>query len=209
MGVFILVSMQVTTLALALVVVVLTVWTPLAVCGECGPPECGVECDDCVEDPTITCCCEPCCARWSCGCPDTRPGFNTPCQAGQEGLECEFGSQECCGVEYPEVILQCEDSTWVGYYVDTLCILGLAPPCPDDTTTTTVLTTTPPSSCPPDWPDQDSACVPGLRCPYGEEECCGDLVPDIVYECHGGQWDITIIDSLCDIGLPCPTTLKL
>merc|ERR1719308_499704 len=96
--------MQVATLVLLMVLVL----TPLTVWGECGPPECGLECDDCVEDTTITCCCEPCCARWSCGCPDTRPGFNTPCQADQEGLECEYGSQECCGVEYPEVNLQCE-----------------------------------------------------------------------------------------------------
>merc|ERR1712142_885611 len=109
-------TMQTPVLVLYLVS---TLCTSLTVCGVCGPPECGVVCgsgDQCVEDADVTCCCTPCCARWSCGsgCPHTRPEFNSPCPPGEE---------------YPEIAMQCMDGMWEGYHVDTLCILGLAPPC--------------------------------------------------------------------------------
>merc|ERR1711936_34336 len=116
----------------------------------CGPQECGLLCEggqECVEDDQVNCCCEPCCAQWSCvsvppipptaECPEVRPEFNSPCRADEEGLHCDYGTQECCGEVYPEISMECSYNVWIGYYVDTLCILGLAPPCPDDTTTTT------------------------------------------------------------------------
>ena len=61
-------------------------------------------------------------------------------------------------------------------------------------------TTTALSECPPEWPDQNSACMNGLYCPYGMEECCGEMIPDAVFECYDGHWSIMIIDSLCDFG---------
>ena len=126
----------------------------------CGPEECGLTCpagEVCVQDTEvsrpvrevlhspdqISCCCPPCCPQWSCqrdlttteapGCPDSRPELGSPCT--DQGLHCDYGRQECCGQWYPEISMECQ-GTWQGYYVDTLCILGLAPPCPDDTTTT-------------------------------------------------------------------------
>merc|ERR1712215_192310 len=187
----------------------------------CGPQECGLLCEggeSCVQDDQVNCCCEPCCAQWSCvsvppvpsvKCPDIRPQFNSPCTDAEEGLHCDYGSQECCGEQYPEISMECSYNEWSGYYVDTLCILGLAPPCPDDTTTTTEPlgydeTTTGISSCPAQWPDESSPCVSGLYCPYGMEECCGEMVPDVIFECVEGTWSVIIIDSLCDFGLPCP-----
>merc|ERR1719309_329064 len=109
------------------------------------------------------------------------------------GLLCAGG--EVCGETYPEVVMECQDSQWIGYYVDTLCILGLAPPCPDDTTTTTTspglkseeTTSSNISECPAEWPEQDSPCTDGLECPYGMEECCGEMIPDVIFQCHNGE----------------------
>ena len=68
---------------------------------------------------------EPCCPQWSCQtCPQTRPDFQTECSRVQEGLECDYGSQECCGEEYPQVKMQCASQQWQGYYVDTICMFG-------------------------------------------------------------------------------------
>merc|ERR1711892_541037 len=186
----------------------------------CGPQECGLLCEggeECVETDDVNCCCEPCCPRWNCNsifpppaeasCPTERPEFNSACE---EEMTCDFGSQECCGETYPEVTMECMDGMWVGYYIDTLCVLGVAPPCPDDTTTTEPAekaadeTTTVISVCPPEWPEDDSSCMDGLKCPYGMEECCGELIPDVIFECQSGQWGMMIIDSLCDFGIPCP-----
>eukprot|EP00090_Calanus_glacialis_P004586 TRINITY_DN13440_c0_g1_i2.p1 TRINITY_DN13440_c0_g1~~TRINITY_DN13440_c0_g1_i2.p1 ORF type:complete len:218 (-),score=55.35 TRINITY_DN13440_c0_g1_i2:78-731(-) len=187
----------------------------------CGPQDCGLMCEggeQCVEEDSVNCCCEPCCARWNCesnipsqaSCPERRPEFNSACEDGEQGLHCDYGDIECCGETYPEISMECVDNTWVGYYIDTLCILGLAPPCPDDTTTTEPAeksgdeTTTAISQCPPVWPDENSACEDGLKCPYGMEECCGEMIPDVIFECNSGQWGMMIIDSLCDFGIPCP-----
>ena len=57
-------------------------------------------------------------------CPKQRPDFNSFCDLGLQGTKCEYGSQECCGETYPEVVMECQDSQWIGYYVDTLCIRG-------------------------------------------------------------------------------------
>merc|ERR1719219_228317 len=107
----------------------------------CGPEACGLICaeeESCVQDLEISCCCEPCCPQWSCdqhsGCPQHRPDLGSPCTS--EGQHCDYDSQECCGQSYPEISMQCDAGIWQGYYVDTLCVLGLAPPCPDETTTT-------------------------------------------------------------------------
>eukprot|EP00092_Neocalanus_flemingeri_P009569 GFUD01010299.1.p1 GENE.GFUD01010299.1~~GFUD01010299.1.p1 ORF type:complete len:220 (-),score=41.95 GFUD01010299.1:75-734(-) len=197
----------------------------------CGPQSCGLMCEGgekCVEDNEVNCCCEPCCARWSCnsifspspkmGCPEERPEFNSPCGNDEDGLHCDFGTIECCGETFPEISMECADGMWIGYYIDTLCILGLAPPCPDDTTTEAAKievakeTTTGIVECPAERPDENSTCMDGLYCPYGMEECCGEMIPDMVFECYEGQWGIMIIDSLCDFGIPCPdesTTLEV
>ena len=46
------------------------------------------------------------------------------CEAAQEGLECEYGRQSCCGATYPEVKLSCVEGLWQGYYVDTVCMFS-------------------------------------------------------------------------------------
>merc|ERR1711983_387041 len=115
----------------------------------CGPEECKIECEDdqkCTQDLEVQCILAPCCPQWSCGpagaaspagqCPDERPELGTSCDQELEGVTCDYGSQECCGQLYPEMTLECVDGQWQGYYIDTLCVLGLAPPCPNDTTTT-------------------------------------------------------------------------
>merc|ERR1719483_464306 len=142
-------------------------------------------------------------------CPSDWPQMGSPCD--QSGAECEYGTTECCGETYPEIVFECMAGVWQGYYIDTLCILGLAPPCPGDNTTTGAAklksedeTTTAISECPSEYPEENSSCMDGLYCPYGMEECCGDMVPDSVYECFEGRWGIMIIDSLCDFGVPCP-----
>merc|ERR1719334_1939954 len=138
-------------------------------------------------------------------CPEERPNFNTPCEFSQESVQCNFGTQECCGEIYPVVTMECNQGTWIGYYVDTLCLLGLAPPCPDDDDSSS--STIPDDTCPEDWPEVGSACShEDLSCPYDWEECCGDLVPDVIFECDNGEWMMMWVDSYCDIGIPCPTT---
>merc|ERR1711872_640526 len=67
------------------------------------------------------------------GCPASRPDFNTRCNTAEEGLSCEYGTQTCCGETYPEIVMECMDKEWAGYFADTVCILGGT--CPVNTTT--------------------------------------------------------------------------
>merc|ERR1719193_2555834 len=61
--------------------------------------------------------------------------------------------------------------------------------------------------CPPEWPDMGESCsTNGLSCEYGWEICCGERVPDVIFSCEGGIWQMIWVDSRCDIGLPCETT---
>jgi len=69
-------------------------------------------------------------------CPSETPGFNTACRTAEEGLSCEYGSQTCCGETLPAVVMECSQNTWVGYYVDTVCMLGGS--CPTDESCTTL-----------------------------------------------------------------------
>ena len=64
-------------------------------------------------------------SKYSCsGCPQVRPDFNTDCMDGQEGLDCDYGEQECCGEKFPEIKMECRSNQWQGYYVDTICMIG-------------------------------------------------------------------------------------
>jgi len=67
------------------------------------------------------------------GCPQVRPDFNTDCRDGQEGLDCDYGEQECCGSKWPEIKMECRGNHWQGYYVDTICMIG-GGSCPPNTT---------------------------------------------------------------------------
>merc|ERR1712107_140789 len=61
--------------------------------------------------------------------------------------------------------------------------------------------------CPVEWPEMGSACsLPGLTCEYGWEICCGEEIPDVIFSCEDGVWQMIWVDSRCDIGLPCDTT---
>ena len=107
----------------ATLVLVGVLYNPLVVSGiPCPcPPECDIQdCDKCIEIKTADNCCV-----WSCKCPDQMPGYNTSCQAGREGMECPYGTQECCGQVYPEMSVKCEKGFWLGgEKVDTSCSLG-------------------------------------------------------------------------------------
>jgi len=74
----------------------------------------------------------------SSNCPSERPEFNSACRPTEEGLTCQYGNQTCCGETSPEIVMECRQNTWAGYFVDTICILGGS--CPTETTV-------PPASC--------------------------------------------------------------
>ena len=46
------------------------------------------------------------------------------CGAEMEGLNCDFGSQVCCGETFPELKMSCMGGKWEGYYVDTVCMIA-------------------------------------------------------------------------------------
>ena len=58
-------------------------------------------------------------------CPEEMPDFNSECDLNEEGLECDYGEKECCGEWYPDLHFFCDNGQWIGYYIDTLCDLGL------------------------------------------------------------------------------------
>merc|ERR1712071_483911 len=62
-----------------------------------------------------------------------------------------------------------------------------------------------PGTCPPEWPDMSESCHSGTHCEYGLKVCCGEEVPDVVFDCDGqGHWEMYYVDTVCDLGLPCP-----
>ena len=46
------------------------------------------------------------------------------CEPDLVGLKCDYGSQVCCGEEFPEIKMSCSSGSWEGYYVDTICMFG-------------------------------------------------------------------------------------
>jgi len=69
-------------------------------------------------------------------CPDERPEFGSNCSSSMDGRTCYYGNQTCCGERSAEYGMECGAGQWNGYYIDTVCILGL--PCPTKAPTTTV-----------------------------------------------------------------------
>ena len=56
-------------------------------------------------------------------CPDEQPEFGASCSP--EGLNCSYGSEECCGTTSPEIKIECgSEGLWKGYFVDTICHFG-------------------------------------------------------------------------------------
>ena len=56
-------------------------------------------------------------------------------------------------------------------------------------------------NCPDAWPEIGDACEEeGAHCEYGETECCGELYPEIVFECMSGSWQGYYVDTLCILG---------
>merc|ERR1711862_581684 len=106
------------------------------VCGTDGvtySSMCSAEC----ENVTVSCqgecpCNQPLLPQGSC---PKDSLYNSPCTPEQEGLRCEYGEHECCGVRSPNFVMECFSGLWAGYYVDTLCVLGY--PCEDTSSTTT------------------------------------------------------------------------
>jgi len=187
-------------------------------CQDCEPAAGSAgECPDCEPAAGSAGECQDCKpAAGSAGeCPDERPELGTTCEEELEGVTCDYGSQECCGEWYPEMTMECIGGSWQGYYIDTLCILGLAPPCPGDTTTLPPTTTEPEQNvheveeravCPDTPPVPWTPCEdPGHHCPYNPEECCGEIVYDVIYLCVQPQylWQPMFVDSKCDLGVPC------
>jgi len=103
----------------------------------CGPDSCGLQCEGsskCVQNQNIQCLSSPCCPQWSClSCPKEMPEINGPCNPSDEGLECQYGKQTCCGVEHANFLMQCTESQWATIQVETPCMFGVTCPptiCP-------------------------------------------------------------------------------
>merc|ERR1711981_872142 len=56
-------------------------------------------------------------------CPAVRPDLGSACSYQEEGLElvCDYGVNECCGKEHPEIKLFCFNQQWEGSFVDIYC----------------------------------------------------------------------------------------
>jgi len=182
----------------------------------CGPADCNLVCEEsqiCHQDMEVQCIIAPCCPQWSCDnddtCPDDSPELDDQCdQDTMAGVKCHYGEQNCCGQTFPLMTWQCEAGQWWGFYVNTLCSIGFAPPCPESSQSQLHVDEV---SCPEEMPDFNSECdlnEEGLECDYGEKECCGEWYPDLHFFCDNGQWIGYYIDTLCDLGLapPCPDT---
>merc|ERR1711971_690071 len=122
----------------------------------------------------------------------------------------QFDSKDICGD--PECDLVCAEGQECQPTGDQ-CVMApccVAWQCVDDTSTSRLLSrrsTLDDDECPPEWPEMGESCsMNGLSCEYGWEICCGERVPDVIFSCEGGSWQMIWVDSLCDIGLPCPTT---
>ena len=64
-------------------------------------------------------------------CPfQSRPDVNDECSPSQEGLECYYGTVECCGEEFPEILFRCPEGTWEAISFVRECPV----PCPPETT---------------------------------------------------------------------------
>jgi hypothetical protein len=115
-------------------------------------------------------------AQQSSACPAEAPGAEA---CPQDGLRCEYGQECCCGQCYPSLVYTCNGGRWGAYYTDA-CLI---PACPDagagDSGT---------AGCPAEAPGGGACAEEGLRCEYGEECCCGQCYPSLVYTCNGGQW---------------------
>merc|ERR1712110_677600 len=56
-------------------------------------------------------------------CPAVRPDLGSACSYQEEELElvCDYGVNECCGKEHPEIKLFCFNQQWEGSFVDIYC----------------------------------------------------------------------------------------
>merc|ERR550517_1396151 len=79
--------------------------------------------------------------------------------------------------------------------------------CVDAQSSRLTIGTSTPWECPPELPEPGGSCSSsGISCEYGWEICCGERIPDVVFSCEGGIWQMVWVDSRCDIGMPCETT---
>merc|ERR1719244_1132965 len=83
----------------------------------------------------------------------------------------------------------CDKGQWTGFFLDRRC--QCKPP--------------PLNSCPEEAPDFNTPCNvnSSLKCPYGENECCGKISPDREMVCTGGSWTGLFIDNSCLFGRAC------
>merc|ERR1711872_235050 len=108
----------------------------------CGPDSCGLECEEtsqCVQNQNIQCISSPCCPQWSClTCPKEMPEINGACDLSEAGLECQYGTQTCCGEEYAVFLMQCTGSQWATIAVETPCMFAGATCAPSPTVCPTI-----------------------------------------------------------------------
>jgi len=108
----------------------------------CGPDSCGLECEktsQCVQNQNIQCISSPCCPQWSClTCPKEMPEINGACDLSEAGLECQYGTQTCCGEEYAVFLMQCTGSQWATIAVETPCMFAGATCAPSPTVCPTI-----------------------------------------------------------------------
>merc|ERR1711953_1336615 len=80
------------------------------------------------------------------------------CMDNQKGLNCDYGTEECCGETFPEIRYTCgESNLWAGYFLHHCQGRGVY--------------TASCTGCPQVQPDS------------GTEECCGETFPEIRYTC--------------------------
>lgn len=81
------------------------------------------------------------------------------CDKSQNGLECEYGYQPCCGEYYGEVRMTCYASLWQEQPIVTKCSADGR--CPTTPATTNIPPTQPtnPDSCPEEFPEYGVRCV--------------------------------------------------
>merc|ERR1712131_572176 len=65
-------------------------------------------------------------------------GINGACDLSEAGLECQYGTQTCCGEEYAVFLVQCTGSQWATIAVETPCMFAGATCAPSPTVCPTI-----------------------------------------------------------------------